>query len=81
MIFQVRLIILCWSCLILIGSFSTQISVGAQDRANLIITPDDAKISYSDYVHMEFATPVHPNDKGFAQMGERLATQMRQPSR
>ncbi|MEA3209015.1 MAG: hypothetical protein QOE70_2072 [Chthoniobacter sp.] len=27
------------------------------------------------------ATPVHPNDKGFAQMGERLATQMRPPSK
>ena len=25
------------------------------------------------------ATPVHPNDKGFAQMGERLAAQMHQP--
>jgi len=25
------------------------------------------------------ATPVHPNDKGFAQMAERLAPQMRQP--
>jgi lysophospholipase L1-like esterase len=27
------------------------------------------------------ATPVHPNDKGFAQMADRLAPQMRQPSK
>lgn len=27
------------------------------------------------------ATPVHPNDKGFAQMGERLAAQMQQPGK
>ena len=53
--------------------------VAARKDANLHLVESldliDHDITFFD------ATPVHPNDRGFAQMGERLAKQMRQPAR
>jgi lysophospholipase L1-like esterase len=63
MLSKVRILI-TWSCLSLLGSFSAPIAVRAQVPANRIIAPDDAKIAYSDYVHMEFVpSPVDASAK------------------
>ena len=42
-----------WICLILLCLSGALIAVEAQDQTPRIIAPDDAKIAYSDYVHME----------------------------
>src|SRR5262249_52385645 len=55
---------LSWVALSLVCLVSSRMAVRAQDKAALIIPPDDAKIAYSDYVHMEFVpSPVDPSAK------------------
>lgn len=52
--------------------------VSARKDPNLFIVEGPEMIDHD--VALFDATPVHPNDKGFAQMGERLAAKMRQPA-
>lgn len=44
----------CLGALSLICLAGTKMAVRAQAPANRIVAPDDAKIAYSDYMHMEF---------------------------
>ncbi|MEO8754947.1 MAG: hypothetical protein ABI624_19960, partial [Casimicrobiaceae bacterium] len=57
-------ILLSWGALSLICLAGGPWTARAQDEANLIIAPDDPKIAYSDYVHLEFVpSPLDPSAK------------------